>query len=187
MNDDLKKATFETFEPETESQKQAFRLALEFYRDMLKPGRAPYNVLLTGNVGIGKSHLAASAAKALSEAGADVIFLTTGRLFRKIKSSWRKDSEFSEDQLMGMIESADILFLDDIGAQNGSDWKESTMLDLIDARQGKPTFYTSNLTSQEMAETVGERNMERIINQTRILKVEGRSRRKPVAQRDWGF
>jgi DNA replication protein DnaC len=187
MNDLLKECTFDTYKADHPTQKDARKLALEFYKEQLKPKAEKNpdfkNVLLYGNVGRGKSHLAAATAKALNEAGIDTLFITTGLLFRKLKGTFNKTSEHSEDTLMNMLEEVEVLFLDDIGAQNATDWKDETMLNLLDKRQGKATFYTTNILPENMPEVVGDRSWERIIHKTAGLEVQGENRR--AAFKDW--
>lgn len=181
MNPLLKQSSFADFEITDPTQQEAHDLCLYFLQEQLKPEskRNPNfkNVMLYGNVGRGKSHLAAATAITLSEAGKDVIFMTTGQLFRKLKSTFNKQSEHTEDSLMSMLEEAEILFLDDIGAQEATAWKDETMLNLLDARQGKHTFYTTNIYPKEMAEIVGARTWERMLHLTAGQEVKGENKR----------
>jgi DNA replication protein DnaC len=185
MNEKQKGSTLAAFEPDTETQQKAFQITKDFIADVTS--ETPTNVLLSGSYGIGKSHLAAAACHEITKAGKTAIFINVPKLLTKFKSTYRKDSEFTEDQLLHMLETVDALVLDDLGANKATDWTDEMLFQIIDSRQGKATFYTTNLTGKELVQLIGDRNMERIKTDTKVLRVEGRSRRDFIAEKDWGF
>jgi DNA replication protein DnaC len=48
--------------------------------------------------------------------------------------------------------NADVLFLDDLGAQQGKPWETERLFQILDRRlnSGLPTFVTTNLTPEEL-------------------------------------
>lgn len=76
---------------------------------------------------------------------------------------------------------ADVLILDDLGAQQDTTWTEQELFALVDHRNrnGLCTFITSNETLSDLEKYVGTRVVSRIVGMTQGIKVEGRDYRYP--------
>ena len=83
-----------------------------------------------------------------------------------------------ESELLDALELADLLVLDDLGAEQASDWQLSKLFEVIDTRAGKPTIYTTNHNSMTLAEQVGNRNFDRLLHNVEILVLDGQSLQK---------
>jgi DNA replication protein DnaC len=68
--------------------------------------------------------------------------------------------------------------LDDLGAEKESDWTTEKIFEVIDARGGKHTITTTNLSSVDLADKIGKRNFSRLILDTEIIKLEGEDMRE---------
>lgn len=179
INDDLKAASFDNYQPRNESQlkakQEAMRYVAEFALDK------PQNLLLAGSYGVGKSHLAVSIAKKLHEAGYSSVFISVPRLFTKIKSTFGRREGMTEDEIMEALARVDCLILDDIGAEHididrngeGRGWGVAKIFEIVDSRAGKHTVYTTNLTSDEMMRRFGMRNFSRLMKNTKAITVDG--------------
>ncbi|MDZ5782082.1 ATP-binding protein [Marinococcus luteus] len=163
VNRALSRATFDNYETANESQERALRNAKKFV-EKFHPDK-PINLYYSGDPGLGKSHLSVSIANAVMEKGRPAIFISVPKLLRKIRNTYNKNSDVSEDQLFSILEQIDLLVLDDIGAENRNDWVEEKLFDLIDNRQGRSTIYTSNYGPDELKKLMGERDASRIINE----------------------
>lgn len=186
LSPDLQEATFENFEPDHQTQKIALeetKLCVERLFSFTLPNN---NVLMQGVYGIGKSHLGAAAAAAVNKRGCKAIFIDVPTLLTEIKSTWHKNSPYSEKDVLKWIIEADLLVLDDIGATIVTKDNEATKLEIeklfqiTNARQGKATIYTTNLEGKELRKHVGDRVMTRIINKTACIAMQGESRRAPM-------
>ncbi|WCK55402.1 ATP-binding protein [Aneurinibacillus sp. Ricciae_BoGa-3] len=164
-------ATFENYHPVNSSQ-EAAKEKCEAYADAFDRENSR-NLLMTGPFGVGKSHLAVSIQKRLIAKGYSCIYISTPKLLTKIRSTYNRDSEHSELELLEMIEQVDCLVLDDIGAENGTDWTESKVFELVEGRLGKDTVYTTNLGGVQLEKQIGERNMSRLSQDTQWIQVLG--------------
>jgi DNA replication protein DnaC len=100
--------------------KKAKLMVQAFVRDY--PGGDQSGMLLMGNSGIGKTHLAVAALKELVGRGHSGYFCEYGALLREIQNSYRSDSEASEVRILQPILSSEVLVIDDLGCIKPSDW-----------------------------------------------------------------
>ena len=176
INNKLKKATLNNYNPSDESQENALKWACDYCR-MFDPQKSN-NALFAGSYGLGKSHIAVGITKYLMAKGYPCIFTSVPKLFTKIKASWDKNSQHNEQDLLDALEIVDFLVLDDLGAEQASQWQLSKLFVVIDTRQGKPTIYTTNHNNESLAEQVGLRNFDRLCEDVEIIKFIGTSYRK---------
>ncbi|GED13785.1 ATP-binding protein [Aneurinibacillus migulanus] len=169
-------ATFDNYRPGNKSQVWAKQKCWE-YADFFDPEESS-NLLMTGPYGVGKSHLAKSIQNRLIENGYTCIYISTPKLLTKIRSTYNRESEYSELELLEVIEQVDCLVLDDIGAENGTDWTESKVFEVVESRLGKHTIYTTNLSGKQLEKQIGERNMSRLMQDTETLQVIGEDYRR---------
>lgn len=157
--------TLENFIAENDGQRKALEFALSYtanVEETLKAGRC---ALFTGKPGTGKTHLAIGIGrKVMQLPKADVLFITVMRAIRSIKDTWAKGSEQSETQAIAALVAPDLLILDEVGVQYGSDFEKNMLFDVLNDRYEKrrPTFFLSNLTKDEVAAYLGERVMDRL-------------------------
>lgn len=90
-------------------------------------------------------------------------YINTYDLFMEIKATYNKNSTMTEREVIGKYTSTDILILDEVGAQSGSDYEITTMFRIINSRYEnlKPTFLISNLSEEDLSEYIGERTIDR--------------------------
>ncbi|MDY0396806.1 ATP-binding protein [Virgibacillus halophilus] len=177
MNKSLEKANFSTYNPTTPDLERAKGKLLEYANtfDVNESG----NILLVGNYGTGKSHLAISVSKALMEKKFTSLFLSVPKLLTKIKHTYSAASQFSEADILELIGMVDLFVLDDLGAEyinmkNSTDnWAHTKLFEVLDNRAGKPTIFTSNLNSEQLEIKMNERNFSRILDDTEIIQMNG--------------
>jgi DNA replication protein DnaC len=112
-----------------------------------KPG-----LLLLGDAGSGKTHLAVAALRALLERGHQGIFYDYQNLLDRIRSGYDAASGASDKEAYRNALDADILLLDDLGAHRVTDWVEDTVTSIITYRcnHRKPLIATTNLSDPDM-------------------------------------
>jgi DNA replication protein DnaC len=98
------------------------------------PGSDQSGLLLMGNSGVGKSHLAIAALSELVGRGHSGYFCEYGALLREIQNSYRSDSEASEMRILQPILSAEVLVIDDLGCIKPSDWVRDTVGYILNTR-----------------------------------------------------
>jgi len=176
INHKLKQANLKNYKPSHESQVIALNWAVNYCKTF--DPQKTNNALFAGSYGLGKSHLAVGIVKYLISQGHSCIFTSVPKLFTKIKASWDKNSEYNEQSLLDALEIVDFLVLDDLGAEQASQWQLSKLFEVIDTRQGKPTIYTTNHSNKSLAEQVGLRNFDRLCEDIEIIIFSGESFRK---------
>lgn len=100
------------------------------------------NMLLFGNAGLGKTHLALSIASEVLEKGFDVIYVSAQTVFSEISAKrFANDPSLFESML-----NADLLILDDLGTEFIDAYILSKLYELINGRLNhRPTIYTTNI------------------------------------------
>lgn len=177
INSDLINKTLDDYQPQHKSQAHA-KAQVMAYMDQFNI-KNPQNLTLHGKFGVGKSHLAKVISDMAIAKGYSSIFISIPKLLRKIRATYNKDSEVNEDQLLEMLESVDVLVLDDIGTEKGTDWARERLFDLMDSRQGKHTIYTSNYSPKDLLKVIGERNYSRLaFNLFDQLEIIGKDQRQ---------
>src|SRR5262245_24058521 len=104
-------------------------------------------LFLEGQPGVGKTHLAAAVLKRVIErAGAHGLFYDTRDLLRVIRSTYDPSIRTTELEILRPVMRADLLVLDDIGAEKTSEWVEETMNLIVNTRynERRLTVFTSN-------------------------------------------
>ena len=103
------------------------------------------------------------------------------RIARDIKNSWNRDSQISEERAIKTYTDKDLLIIDEIGIQFGSEAEKIILFEIINTRyeQMKPTILISNLSEQELGAYIGERVLDRMMEgQGAIIAFDWESYRK---------
>jgi DNA replication protein DnaC len=104
-------------------------------------------LLLEGQPGVGKTHLAVAVLKMVIErTGAHGLFYDTRDLLRVIRSTYDPSIRTTELEILRPVMRADLLVLDDLGAEKTSEWVEETMNLIVNTRynERRMTLFTSN-------------------------------------------
>ncbi|MBM3781495.1 MAG: AAA family ATPase [Acidobacteria bacterium] len=134
-----------TFEHDTDSQRDAFRRASTFVQQFPSVDRG---LLLYGPNGVGKTHLAVGILKAVMRTrGARGFFFETRELLKLVRDTYNRSVAETEMDVLGPVLKADVLVLDDLGAERTSDWVQETLGLVVNTRynERRPTIFTSNL------------------------------------------
>jgi DNA replication protein DnaC len=126
--------------PERQSLETAYKNALNF-------AAAPSGwLLLEGNYGSGKTHLAAAIGNTRLARGDVVIFITTPDLLDYLRSTYSPSSDADYDETFDRIRNVSLLILDDLGAENPSSWALEKLFQLLNHRYTHrlPTVITTN-------------------------------------------
>lgn len=149
----------------TDGQQRALKFAQSYAEGFDKVARSGQSALFIGKPGTGKTHLAIGIAlHVMREHKRNALFLTVMRAIRGIKETWRKDSEMSEADAIEDLVFPDLLILDEVGIQFGSEAEKLLLFDVLNERYERrsPTLMLSNLTAPEVAAYLGERVMDRL-------------------------
>src|SRR5262245_28839065 len=108
---------------------------------------AGVGLFLEGQPGVGKTHLAVAVLKQIIEAtGARGLFYDTRELLRLIRSTYDPSIRTTEIEVLRPVLQADLLVLDDLGAEKTSEWVDETMNLIVNTRysERRLTLFTSN-------------------------------------------
>ena len=147
INQDIKDASFKNV------YKDKARLPiLKYFKDFIdeyNQNKKPKGIYLHGSFGSGKTYLIAALFNEMAKKGARSILIYYPEFLRKLKSSFQT----SYNEQCEEIKKIDLLLLDDIGAENCSNWSRDEVLGpILQYRMENhlPTFFTSNLTLEEL-------------------------------------
>lgn len=104
------------------------------------------------------------------------IYLPT--FLNDLRSSFNNpDPELEE--VVQMISHCKLLIIDDIGAENPSEWVRERLLSYINTRVSNnlSTIYTSNVSLDDLGEKMGERVKSRITGSVKEIHLTGKDRR----------
>ena len=136
--------TIANFTAYNESLKKAAAMAERLAQDFPSVGRG---LFFEGQPGVGKTHLAVAMLKQVIErTGARGIFYDTRDLLRLIRSTYDASTRTTELEILRPVMTADLLVLDDLGAEKTSEWVEETMNLIVNTRynERRLTIFTSN-------------------------------------------
>jgi DNA replication protein DnaC len=159
---------FETFNV-TPATKQAYEACVNFCDTFSEDSKG---IRLVGSYGCGKTHLTAAIIHRLAEQGIGGVFVVVPELLRSIRRGYNSPNEDSE-KLVSLTEEAPILVLDDLGAEKPSEWVREQLYVIINRRYENmlPTIVTTNCSTQELVDRIGQRTVSRLIEMTTPYKI----------------
>jgi DNA replication protein DnaC len=104
-------------------------------------------LFLEGQPGVGKTHLGVAVLKqAIQTTGARGLFYDTRDLLRVIRSTYDPATRTTELDVLRPVMNAELLVLDDLGAEKTSEWVDETMNLIVNTRynERRLTIFTSN-------------------------------------------
>ena len=139
----------------------------------------PVHAVLTGKSGTGKSHLAMAIAWNVLERSnyeKNVLFVNYRELLDQLRFAMNDKEAHKQIQgaLIAELKTADLVVIDDIGAELGgnkasdsSRYNNDTLTGILEARQNMATIVTTNLTAKELQAAYGERILSRILQNSK--------------------
>lgn len=133
---------------ERESLESAFRAAMAYAED-------PKGwFVLQGANGCGKTHLAAAIANRVLAGGRGVFFAVVPDLLDYLRASFAPGRDAPYDELFDRIRNVDLLVLDDLGAQQTTQWAQEKLYQVVNYRHvaGLPTVVTTDQSLDRLQE-----------------------------------
>lgn len=131
-------------------------------------------ILLTGSPGTGKSHLAAALTLAVAETHTARMVRAT-ELVKDLAATFEPDPRETMTSIFRRLREADLLVLDDLGAERHTEAREEWLFEVVDARveSRKPLAVTANLAPDDLIPIVGLRTVDRIVGTCTWVDMKG--------------
>ena len=186
MPKEIKEASLKEVYTDDKSRVPIIRYFKEFI-DKYNKKEEPKGLYLTGSFGSGKTYLVAALLNEMARKKVCCALVYYPEFLRSLKSSFQTDY----NERFNFIKTSPILLLDDIGAENESNWSRDEVLGPIlqyRMQNHLPTFFTSNLTLEELETALSitssgvdkvkaRRIIERIKQLTIPMELIGKNRR----------
>lgn len=162
----------------------------QFVRDF--PNEKRPGLLLIGETGCGKTHLAVAALREIIAKGFEGLFCNYQTLLNSIRSGYDSTSNSSDREAYRTALDSEVLLLDDLGAHRVSDWVEDTVTSIVtyrcdnrkaliattnmpDPDAGSVTIQRSALDKPEyrrtLAEQIGARARSRLFEMCTVIRM----------------
>lgn len=155
-------ASFDSFVAESQEQVQALADCSRYCEHIAAGGHA--NLVMSGQVGTGKTMLASAIVNQLLGTGRRVRIAKLGDIVRSIKDSWQKVGSKSETEIIRELVGLDLLVIDEVGQQRGTETELLLIFEIIDGRYQAmlPTVLVSNLDREGIRDAIGDRAFDRL-------------------------
>lgn len=181
-NDTYFKKNFDSFKTNNKSKLNNVKEPLRQLTKQILNGKNLNVFLYSSESGTGKTHLGFSMLNAINENCFEwkdnnrqlkclaVSFLT---LADKISQSI-SEGENKQAYYLELIKNADVLLLDDIGAEKTSDFRTSLLFDILESRaETKTTIITTNLNDNQLLNKYGQRVFSRMNFNKQVIDFSG--------------
>jgi DNA replication protein DnaC len=164
-------------------------------------------LLLTGSIGVGKTHLAVGILNSLIvEKGVHGLFCDYRELLKQIQHSYNPQVATTEMEILQPVFDAEVLVLDELGAAKPTDWVWDTVALVLNTRYNdkRTTLITTNYADQPpggasgsngasramreetLGDRIGERMRSRLSEMCVTLAMRGEDFRQKVGRARFG-
>jgi DNA replication protein DnaC len=156
-------------------------------------------LLLTGSIGVGKTHLAVGILQALvTERGATGLFFDYRDLLKQVQNSYNRQVSATELEILAPVFDAEVLVLDELGASKPTDWVWDTVAHILNTRYNdrRTTIITTNypnagplnteagprgvMREETLGDRIGERMRSRLQEMCVVVEMQGGDFRQKV-------
>ena len=160
-------------------------------------------LLFTGSIGVGKTHLAVGVLQRLvAERGVKGLFCDYRELLKSIQNSYNPQVQTSELELLAPVFNAEVLVIDDLGAQKPNEWVWDTVALILNSRynEKRTTIITTNYSDvqaggaarndteraareQTLGDRIGDRMLSRLSEMCIRVEMTGKDFRQTGVKR----
>ncbi|MBW4038292.1 MAG: ATP-binding protein [Acidobacteria bacterium] len=157
-------------------------------------------LLLTGSIGVGKTHLAVGMLQALvADRGAKGLFFDYRDLLKQVQNSYNRNVDVTELEILAPVFEAEVLVLDELGASKPTDWVWDTVAHILNTRYNdrRTTIITTNYANlaplaadqssarssvreETLGDRIGERMRSRLQEMCVVVEMTGEDFRQKV-------
>jgi DNA replication protein DnaC len=164
-------------------------------------------LLLTGSIGVGKTHLAVGILHSLIvEKGVHGFFCDYRELLKQIQHSYNPQVATTEMEILQPVFDAEVLVLDELGASKPTDWVWDTVALVLNTRYNdkRTTIITTNYADlppgapngsngagratrdETLGDRIGERMRSRLAEMCVMIEMRGEDFRRTVGRARFG-
>lgn len=162
-------------------------------------------LLLTGSIGVGKTHLAVGILHSLIvEKGVRGLFCDYRELLKEIQHSYNPQVATTELEILRPVFEAEVLVLDEIGASKPTEWVWDTVAHILNTRYNdkRTTIITTNyadeppggvangtqraMREETLGDRIGERMRSRLAEMCVTVQMHGADFRQKVGRARFG-
>jgi len=172
---DVKDATFDTVFLDTDSNRQEVIRKAISGSQAISEGTDAKGLYIHGSFGIGKSYLLGCIANELKEKSISSMIVYVPEIIRDLKAGFK---DGTTDEKFNTIKNAQVLMLDDLGAEDVTPWvRDEVMTGILHYRmvEGLPTFISSNYSMDDL-EYRYSRTKENGVEETKAMRMLERIR-----------
>ncbi|MFJ4056550.1 ATP-binding protein [Pseudomonas sp. NPDC089743] len=157
-------ATFDSYVAEGEQQRKALAKCRQYAEQFPSHFRAGRSLILTGNVGCGKTHLASAIVRTVVADRCQTLIIPASDIISIARASMVPGSGYTDRDVVLHLGGLDLLAIDEVGCQKGSDYELGLLHAIIDRRYQAvlPTVLISNLSVDGLKGYIGERALDRL-------------------------
>jgi DNA replication protein DnaC len=198
--------TYDTDFPGANPSLAQARLTARRFVDEYPADTGGKGLLFTGSVGVGKTHLAVGVLlRLVQEKGVKGLFCDYRELLKNIQNSYNPQVNITELELLRPVFSAQVLLLDDLGAQKPNEWVWDTVALILNSRYNDKlsTIITTNFSDlpagggaqsdteraarePTLGDRIGDRMRSRLAEMCVGIKMTGKDFRQTVKRASFG-
>ena len=159
-------------------------------------------LMMTGSIGVGKTHLAVGILQALIlEKGVHGLFCDYRELLKEIQNSYNPQVATTELEILRPVFDAEVLVIDELGAAKPTDWVWDTVAHILNTRYNdkRTTIITTNyadlpagaspgsargtngaMREETLGDRIGERMRSRLAEMCVVVEMSGNDFRRGV-------
>jgi DNA replication protein DnaC len=198
---------FETAYGGADKSLKAARLMAQRFVEGYPVETAGKGLLLTGDIGVGKTHIAVGLLKELvTERGVQGLFYDYRELLKEVQNSYNREVSATELGILRPVFEAEVLVLDELGAAKPTDWVWDTVAQILNSRynERRTTIITTNyanvagmmaagsqaretaakraMREETLGDRIGERMLSRLQEMCVVVEMRGKDFRQSVAR-----
>lgn len=155
--------TLDNYTANGEGEKIALSAVTRYVENWQQNKENGASLIFTGNPGTGKTHLAVGIARKIMESSGTAMYTRVTEIAQSIKETYSGNGK-TERQVIRSFANPDLLIIDEVGRQFGTDAEKMYLFEVINARyeECKPTILISNLNINQLKDYIDPAAMDRL-------------------------
>lgn len=172
---------FDNYVVEVPGQQAVLDVCRDYADHFEEHARKGSCLILCGNPGTGKNHLASAIANVVLTKGHSVLHVTAYDIIARIRQTWQRGiGNSTELEVIRGFAEAGLLIIDEVGKTFGSDGERVHLFEVIDHRYRdlKPTLILSNESIGRVEKYLGPAAFDRLCQNGGLLLFDWQSHRR---------